>query len=139
MGNLEQAPYIALSGDERTGKTEGLDEFIMINGQKWPEIKRILVYVYIYNGNAVWEVLKPQIQLHLPGQKPMVVTLTNENKTLPLCAIAGLENVRNGIRFTNYTEYFPGHAEMDRAFGFGLEWTGGHKSAVQTRRSPSEK
>jgi uncharacterized protein involved in tellurium resistance len=31
-------------------------------------------------------------------------------------AAAGLENAGNGIKIT--TEYFPGHADMDRAFGF---------------------
>jgi tellurite resistance protein TerA len=60
----------------------------------------------------------------------MVVTIGSHHKNLGICAIAGLENVRNGIKLTNHTEYFPGHAEMDRAFGYGLEWDNGTKASM---------
>ena len=73
------------------------------------------------------EQVKPQIQVRVPGEKPMVVSLQARKEELALCAVAGLENVRGGIRMTNYLEYFPGHSEMDRAFGFGLEWAEGKK------------
>ncbi len=129
MGFYNEMPYLSLSGDERTGDKEGDDEAIHINGQMWPKIKRLLVYIYIYRGAIDWAQCKPQIQVRVPGHNPMVVTIASHHKHLGICAIAGLENVRNGIRLTNYTEYFAGHAEMDRAFGFGLEWDEGSKSA----------
>ncbi|MEM9469031.1 MAG: Tellurium resistance protein TerA, partial [Pseudomonadota bacterium] len=93
------------------------------------KIKRIVVYLYIYGGAKSWECVRPQIQLRVPSEKPMVVTLQAKRQELALCAVAGLENVRGGIKMTNYLEYFPGHAEMDRAFGFGLDWTDGQKDA----------
>lgn len=127
MGAYERAPYISLSGDERTGKTPGEDEFMHLNGAHWPDIKRVLVYIYIYKGALDWGSVTPQVHIRIPGSKPMVVTLSSHQKGLGLCAIAGIENVRNGLRVTNYTEYFPGHAEMDRAFGFGIEWEEGSK------------
>ncbi|MGB1077801.1 MAG: TerD family protein [Bdellovibrionales bacterium] len=127
-GNVKEAPYIRLSGDERTGDSEGDDEYLMINGKKWSEIKRILVYVYIYEGALDWAQVKPQIQVRIPNASPIVVTLSAHMKDLGLCVITELENVRNGIVVTNYTEYFPGHNEMDRAYGFGLEWDDGKKS-----------
>jgi tellurite resistance protein TerA len=129
MGSFNNMPFMSLSGDERTGDADGDDESIHINGAMWPKIKRLLVYIYIYKGTLDWAMVKPQIQVRVPGQKPMVVTLASHHKHLGICAIAGLENVRNGIRLINYTEYFPGHAEMDRAFGYGLEWDGGSKPA----------
>jgi len=129
MGNYSEPPFLSLSGDERTGNAAGDDEYIHLNGKRWTEFKRILIYVYIYQGAMDWAMVKPQIQIHIPDQKPMVVTLSSHNKGLGLCAIAGVENVRNGMVVTNYTEYFPGHAEMDRAFGFGIEWEEGFKSA----------
>ncbi len=127
-GYLKKAPYIRLSGDERTGDSEGDDEFMIINGKKWSDIKRILVYVYIYEGALDWAQAKPQIQIRVPNEHPIVVTLSAHMKELGLCVIAELENVRNGIVVTNYTEYFPGHDEMDRAYGFGLEWDDGEKT-----------
>lgn len=127
MGHYSLPPYLSLSGDERTGNAPGDDEFIHLNGKEWPKFKRLLIYVYIYRGAMDWAQVKPQIHIRVPDQKPMVVTLSSHHKGLGLCAIAGIENVRNGLKITNYTEYFPGHAEMDRAFGYGLEWEEGEK------------
>lgn len=127
MGSFENAPYITLSGDEQTGDAEGDDEFIRINGKQWNQIKRILIYVYIYNGAGNWAEIKPQIQLSVPGEHPMIVTPDVQISELAVCAIAMAENTRGGIRLTNHSEYFPGHAEMDRAFGFGIQWADGQK------------
>ncbi len=133
FGAYEQEPYIALSGDERVGDAEGYDEVMTINGLRWDQIKRVLVYVYIYAGAADWAQAAPQVQVRVPGYKPMVLSLGSAHKHLGLCAIASLENVRNGIRLTNHSEYFAGHVEMDRAFGFGLEWADGQKQPLKNK------
>lgn len=135
MGRLDEMPYMALSGDERTGRKSGDDESILVNGSMWPKIKRMLVYVYIYRGAVDWAQVKPQIQVRIPGLKPMIVTLATHHRQLEICAIGMLENVRNGIKLTNHTEYFHGHAEMDRAYGFGLEWDTGSKGPDTRSRS----
>jgi tellurite resistance protein TerA len=128
FGNLDEEPYIALSGDELTGDADGEDEIILINGSKWSEIKEIIIYIYIYSGASNWEEVKPQIQVRVPGENPMVVSLHARRQELAVCAVAGIENVRQGIKMTNFLEYFPGHQEMDRAFGYGLEWDDGQKN-----------
>lgn len=127
FGNYEASPFMALSGDEKTGDASGNDEHIQINGAHWGEIKRLLVYVYIYQGEHDWATIKPQIQMTMKDHSPMVVTPDVHNNDLDVCAIAMIENIKGHIRLTNHTEYFPGHAEMDRAFGFGLEWSDGRK------------
>jgi tellurite resistance protein TerA len=127
FGNHDEEPYIALSGDERTGETEGEDEVIRVNGKKWDEFKRIVIYVYIYGGADNWNEIQPQVQVRVPGERPLVVSLSAKRDEFDLCAVAGLENVRRGIKMTNFLEYFPGHAAMDRAFGFGLKWEDGEK------------
>ncbi|HBR69542.1 MAG TPA: Tellurium resistance protein TerA [Rhodospirillaceae bacterium] len=127
FGNLDALPYIALSEDERTGNTEGHDEYILIKGANWDKIKRILVYIYIYDGAARWSQIRPQIVIDIPGESDLVVTLGAHDDALCLCAVGEVENVRGGIRLTNRSEYFPGHEEMDRAFGFGLKWDDGKK------------
>lgn len=131
FGHYKEPPYIYLSGDDRTGDDDddddGEDEVIHINGQKWPEIRRLLIYLYIYGGADHWAEIEPQIQVRVPKEKPMIVKLHTTKSELALCAVALMENVRGGIKITNITEYYPGHAEMDRAFGFGLEWADGEK------------
>lgn len=128
FGDYEDVPYILHSGDERVGKKEGPDESLTINGSEWDKIKRLIVYVYIYKGAAKWAETRPQIHIDVPGEKDLIVTLGAYDENLELCVIGELENVRGGIKLTNRSEYFPGHAEMDRAYGFGLEWVDGKKS-----------
>lgn len=127
FGSFDKSPYIHHSGDERTGDKDGHDESIRINGAHWNEIKRLIVYIYIYEGVPNWKAVNPRIILDVPGEKDLVVGLSAHDESLALCVVGGLENVRGGIKLTNYTEYFPGHAEMDRAFGFGLNWADGAK------------
>ncbi len=128
FGDFENPPFISLSGDERTGDAKGHDEYLLVNGSKWNEIKRILVYIYIYEGAPTWSDIKPQIVIDVPGENDLYVTLKVHDDKLPLCAVGELENIRGGIKLINRTEYFPGHEEMDRAFGYGLEWADGKKT-----------
>ena len=128
FGNFNEAPFISLSGDERTGDTEGDDEYLLVNGEKWKDVKRVLVYIYIYKGALRWSELHPQIVVDVPGESDLYVTLNAHDDALSLCAVGELENVRGGIKLTNRTEYFPGHEEMDRAFGYGLAWADGKKN-----------
>lgn len=126
-GALDEPPYIFLSGDERTGDRTGPDEHILVNGAHWDKIEKILIYIYIYKGARNWAAVKPQIQVRVPGEEPMIVQLNAQKEEMSVCAVAGIESVRGGIRLTSYLEYFPGHAEMDRAFGYGLDWESGSK------------
>lgn len=127
FGSYDSAPFIHLSGDERTGDKEGDDEGIHVNGQKWADIKRLVVYIYIYSGKGNWEDIKPKITIRIPGERPLTITPAIKKTNLPVCAVAAIENDNGAIKFTNYGEYFPGHPEMDRAYGFGLNWDDGEK------------
>ncbi len=128
FGSFDKPPYIELSGDERTGDSEGNDEYLLVNGHHWNDIKRILVYIYIYKGAPNWSFIKPQVVIDVPGENDLYVTLNVYDDNLAVCAVGELENVRGGIKLTNMTEFFPGHEEMDRAYGFGLDWGDGSKS-----------
>lgn len=130
MGAFDEAPYIALSGDDRTGGAEGVDEFIRVNGAHWGEIRRLLVYAYIYDGAASWAAIKPHIRVVVPGADPIKIVPDVRDSDLCVCTVALIENQRNGIKLTHLNEYFPGHAEMDRAFGFGLAWADGQKDSA---------
>lgn len=130
FGSFDKPPYMVLSGDDRTGDSEGHDEYIMVNGKHWGDIKRMLIYIYIYKGAPSWSMIKPQIVVDVPGEDDLYVTLSAHDDALCLCAVGELESVRGGIKLTNRTEYFPGHEEMDRAFGYGLEWAEGQKDSA---------
>lgn len=126
-GSLNTAPFIALSEDERTGRADGFDEHMTIADAHWSDIKRIVVYLYNYNDAATWSQITPEVFIDIPGEEDLAVTLTAPQDHLDLCAIGMLDNIRNGLKLTNISEYFHGHEDMDRAFGFGLPWGEGEK------------
>lgn len=126
-GAYEQAPFIHHGGDERTGDSDGADEYMEINGAQWDEIKRILVYIYIYQGAPNWRTVKPEITIDVPGENDLKMIPHVKKGELVLCAVGTIENIDGGLSLRNHSEYFRGHAEMDRAFGFGLEWEDGEK------------
>jgi tellurite resistance protein TerA len=128
FGKFDQKPYITLSGDERTGDAPGEDEYLVINGHKWPDIKRVTLYAYIYDGTPDWSVVSPEIRVRVPGEPAITIQPKVSDSKLAICAIATLENVRNGIKVANHTEFYAGHAELDRAFGYGISWVDGEKS-----------
>ncbi|HBH26335.1 MAG TPA: Tellurium resistance protein TerA [Rhodospirillaceae bacterium] len=127
FGRLDAPPWMRLSEDARSGEAEGDDEHITISGAHWDDVRRVLIYIYIYDGAPRWSAIKPRVMLDIPGENDLAVILSVHNDRLPVCAVGGLENVRGGIKLTNHTEYFPGHLEMDRAFGFGMPWGDGRK------------
>jgi len=127
FGDFDKPPFLSLSGDERTGDTPGHDEVIHLNGKHWDQIKRVMVYIYIYDGALKWSDVKPKVFVDIPGEDDLLVTLRQVNDALPVCAVGEVQNIRGGIKLINHTEFFPGHEEMDRAFGFGLDWGEGKK------------
>lgn len=128
FGQFDSVPYIALSGDERTGDAEGDDEFLSINGKEWPQIKRILAYAYIYEGVSDWSQIRPALSVNLGnGHEALRIQPTLKTDRLNVCALATLKNVKNGMQIITHGEYFNSQAAMDRAFGFGLEWEDGAK------------
>jgi tellurite resistance protein TerA len=127
LGSYQGEPYIKLSGDERTGDAGGDDEQMRINGAKWNEIERVLIYCYIYNGPTLWRQIKPQLTIKMEGERPIKITPSVSRNDLNICAMLTLQNENGGIHFTNHSEYFHGHPDMDRAFGYGIEWQDGAK------------
>lgn len=129
FGAYDTPPYISLSGDERTGDSEGDDEFFNINGAFWPKIKRVLVYAYIYKGANNWAQIKPRVTINFDdGEEPVVITPSLHTDNLTVCALATIKNVKDGIQIVTHGEYFASHASMDRAFGMGLKWEDGVKN-----------
>lgn len=127
FGSLSNSPYIALDGDDRTGtNTEG--ENLRINGAMISQIKRVLVYTFIYEGIANWREADGVVTVKCPGNQDIKVRMDEYGSSKTMCAIALLEN-KNGESFSieKIVRFFNGHQDMDRAFNWGLHWVAGHK------------
>ena len=127
FGNLNAEPWIALDGDDRTGASAA-GENLRINGAKIPEIKRVLVYTFIYEGAANWQTANGVVTLRYPGNEDVIVRMDEYNNARRMCAIALLENDGgDGFIVEKQVSFFDGHAQMDKAYGWGMRWVPGRK------------
>jgi tellurite resistance protein TerA len=130
-GDLERRPFIRLEADDRTGQASG-GENLHINGDHFSEIKRALIFAFIYKGAPNWAATDAVVTINMPDQAPIEVRLDQGGNQM-MCAIAMIDNVGGSLQVTKLAEYFAqqgkesAHALMDRRFGFGLRWTTGTK------------
>ena len=127
FGHLDQEPWMALDGDDRTGASAA-GENLRINGAKIPDIQRVLVYTFIYEGAANWQTANGVVTLRYPGNEDIIVRMDEYNNARRMCAIALLENNGDdGFSVEKQVTFFDGHAQMDKAYNWGMRWVPGRK------------
>ena len=127
FGKLNDAPYVALDGDDRTGDVAG-GENLRVNGQKISQIRRILVYTFIYEGIANWKEADGIVTVKCPGSRDIIVRLDEHDTKQGMCALAMLENVNDKtFSVEKLVQFFSGHEEMDKCYHWGLKWVYGRK------------
>ncbi len=126
FGNFHQPPYIELKGDDRTGSVAG-GEWMRINGGHWNDIRRILVFAFIYEGIPNWAQTDGVVTLYVPEQPPIEIPMSEGSNRLGMCAVALLENIGGSVQVSRENRYFSGHRDMDRAYNWGLAYQAGSK------------
>ena len=127
FGSLQQPPFIALDGDDRSG-ANAAGENLRINGDQIAMIKRVLVYTFIYEGAANWQQADGVVTVKCPGSEDVIVRMDEYGSKLGMCAIALLENQNNEtFSVQKVVQFFQSHPDMDRAFNWGLNWKPGRK------------
>ncbi|KUP22503.1 TerD family protein [Paenibacillus sp. DMB5] len=127
FGHLQQAPYIMLDGDDRTGSVKS-GENLRINGSKVAEIRRVLIFSFIYQGVTHWSEADGVVTIHQDDGPDIIVNLDEHNNRKGMCAIALIQNVGDEtFSIERLVQYFGGHREMDQAYGWGLRWVAGSK------------
>ena len=120
-------PIISLDGDDRTGEsTEG--ENLRVDLSRLGEIRRILIFTYIYEGTPNWAGANAIVTLYPQGGAPIEIRLDESDPSARTCAIALMEStgtdmsVRREVRYVNGTQ-----SALDAAYGWGMTWTKGRK------------
>ncbi|KPI03229.1 Tellurium resistance [Actinobacteria bacterium OK074] len=129
LGELNEAPYIRLSGDDRFGSGSG--ETIYINLDHREEIKRLLVFVYIYDQTPAFDRTHAIVTLY-PSNGPRIeVSLDERHPQARSCAVVLIENVKGELVVKREVRFVYGfQAELDRLYGWGMQWGRGFKSKV---------
>jgi tellurite resistance protein TerA len=126
FGNFGAPPFVELLGDDRTGAvTDG--EWLEINGDRWSEIDRILIYAFIYEGVPNWQQTDGVVKILVPGQPEVEVRMNEFGDKRGMCAVASLDNQGGQVRVSREVTFHKGHKEMDSSYGWGFRWTAGRK------------
>lgn len=127
FGSLQKEPFIMLDGDDRTG-VSAAGENLRINGDQVSQIKRILVYTFIYEGVANWQQADAVVTIKYPGAEDIIVKMDTYNSSDIMCGLALLENINDEtFSVEKIIQFYPGHAALDQAFHWGLNWRAGRK------------
>ena len=126
-GDVNAAPYVKLSGDDRFGSGSG--ETMYINLDHRDSIKRLLVFVYIYDQTPAFDRTKAVVTLY-PSNGPRIeISLDERQPQARSCAVVLIENVKNEILVRREVRFVYGfQAELDRLYGWGLQWGRGFKT-----------
>ncbi|MCN9243626.1 Tellurium resistance [Streptomyces sp. RY43-2] len=127
LGELNEPPYIKLSGDDRFGS--GTGETIFVNLDHRDDFKRLLVFVYIYDQTPAFDRTHAVVTLY-PSSGPRIeIGLDERHPQARSCAVVLIEKVKDELVVRREVKFVYGfQAELDRLYGWGLQWGRGYKS-----------
>jgi tellurite resistance protein TerA len=132
FGSLHRPPYIHLDGDDRTGAVaEG--ENLTINLDHTQDFRRILVFVTIYEGARSFADLHATVTLQPQHGAPVDFSLDECTVPSTVCALALITNTGSDLVVQREARYLvpergvSPQRTIDRAYGWGMNWTPGRK------------
>lgn len=124
QGCYTKAPFIWHNGDLREGGTER----ISVNPAAINDIKRIIVYTFIYEGAAKWAETDAVIHVSVPGAEEVEVKMGQQTTDKKFCAIAELDFSGDGtITVKKLVTFHNGHSYCDKTYGWGFKYSPGSK------------
>lgn len=127
QGCYDQAPYIWHQGDDRGGGSSS-GETILVNPNGANQIKRIVVYTFIYEGVAKWSETNAVVKVKVPGSEEVIVEMGQQSSNKKFCAIAQLDfGTDNSITVKKLVTFHNGHSDCDRTYNWGFNYSPGSK------------
>ncbi|QTD96757.1 TerD family protein [Streptomyces cyanogenus] len=132
FGSLHRPPYIHLDGDDRTGAVAS-GENLTVNLDHKHDFRRILVFVTIYEGASSFADLHATVTLRPEHGAPIEFSLDECTVASPVCALALITNTGGDLLVQREARYLvpergsSPQRTMDRAYGWGMNWTPGRK------------
>ncbi|MFF8405550.1 TerD family protein [Streptomyces sp. NPDC015684] len=132
FGSLQHPPYIHLDGDDRTGAVAS-GENLTVNLDRTREFRRILVFVTIYEGASSFADLHATVTLQPQHGAPIDFSLDECTVPSTVCALALITNTGGDLVVQREARYLvpdrgvSPQRTVDRAYGWGMNWTPGRK------------
>ncbi|MFF4839517.1 TerD family protein [Streptomyces collinus] len=132
FGSLHRPPYIHLDGDDRTGAVAS-GENLTVNLDHLQDFSRILVFVTIYEGAASFADLHATVTLQPQHGAPIDFSLDECTVPSTVCALALITRTGGDLVVQREARYLvpergvSPQRTIDRAYGWGMNWTPGRK------------
>lgn len=126
QGRYTAAPWIWHTGDDR-GSAAGSGENIIVNPKGIHDLKRMVIYCFIYDGVANWQETNAVITVSVPGNAEIEVQMGQQSSNNNFCAIAEILFSSNSISVRKTVTFHRGHSDCDQAYRWGLKWGAGSK------------
>lgn len=127
QGCYDHAPYIWHQGDDRGGGASS-GEIILVNPNGVSQIKRIIVYTFIYEGVAKWSETNAVVEVKIPGSDDVIVKMGQQSSTKRFCAIAQLDfGTDNSITVKKLVTFHDSHSDCDKVYSWGFNYSPGSK------------
>ncbi|CAM5318245.1 TerD family protein [Streptomyces abikoensis] len=132
FGSLHRPPFIHLDGDDRTGAVAS-GENLTVNLDHINDFRRILVFVTIYEGARSFAGLHATVTLQPQHGAPVDFSLDECTVLSNVCALALITNnggdlvVQREARYLVPDRGVSPQRTLDRAYGWGMNWTPGRK------------
>lgn len=123
QGCYSSSPYIWHSGDVPGSDAISIEELI-INPAGLGELKKFMVYAYIFEGPTRWAAVEPELRICVPGSDDVIIKIAPE-KGKRFVAVAGITAIGNkAIDIELLNTSHDGHADCDREYGWGFSYHG---------------
>jgi tellurite resistance protein TerA len=127
QGKYTGVPWIWHTGDDR-GNAAGSGENILVNPAGINDLKRMIVYTFIYEGVAKWAETNAVVTLKVANNPDIVVEMGKQFSSQKFCAIAEiLFDSQGNITVKKLITFHDGHGDCDKAYNWGMKWQAGNK------------
>lgn len=126
QGRYVAEPWIWHTGDDR-GASSGSGENIIVNPAGLKDLKRMVIYCFIYEGAARWQETNGVVTVKVPGNAEIEVQMGAQSSHNKFCAIAEILFSQNSITVKKLVTFHTSHGDCDKAYRWGMQWTAGSK------------
>lgn len=122
QGCLTEPPYIWHTGNDH-GTGAHPSESLLVNAEHLDAIDRMVVYAYVYDGQACWDDAEVELTVRVPGADPYVLPLGRTGAAKRFCTLAEISMQPGSVvEVKESVAFFDGHADCDSHYGWGFRY-----------------
>jgi tellurite resistance protein TerA len=120
-GRFDGPPFVQLLEAETAGLSGS--QKLRVNGEHWPQIRRLAVFAFIPNGAPSWRASTIALEISATNRSPVLLELAGGAEGCGMLALTLLENRSQAVTIHRLAQYLPGHHELDGTLGWELAWS----------------